>query len=80
MALRYRTILLSSALILLAVGLCAYGLCINSMKVLPQQKGEAVITYEPAIIREVTFGGIARDQQGALRKTYSGKAPSFCPT
>ena len=35
---------------------------------------------EPALIREVSIGGVTRLASGELRRTYSGKAPSLCPT
>jgi len=35
---------------------------------------------EPALVREVTIGGVALTPAGALKRTYSGKAPSLCPT
>ena len=35
---------------------------------------------EPALIREVTIGGVALFEAGKLKRTYSGKAPSLCPT
>jgi len=42
-----------------------------------------VVTHqvpEPALIREVTFGGVTRADSGDLKRTYSGKPPSLCPT
>jgi hypothetical protein len=35
---------------------------------------------EPAIIRDVTVGGLVRLDSGAIKRTYSGKPPSTCPT
>lgn len=35
---------------------------------------------EPALIREVTVGGVAYNEFHKLKRTYSGKAPSLCPT
>ncbi len=35
---------------------------------------------EPAIIRDVTVGGLVRLDSGAIKRTYSGKPPSACPT
>ena len=40
----------------------------------------SVPTSEPTLIWEVTFGGVARLELGELKRTYSGKAPSLCPT
>ncbi len=35
---------------------------------------------EPSITREVSIGGVALDESGEIKRTYSGKAPSLCPT
>ncbi len=35
---------------------------------------------EPAIIRDATVGGLIRLDSGAIKRTYSGKPPSACPT
>lgn len=35
---------------------------------------------EPAIIRDVTVGGLVLLASGELKRTYSGEAPSLCPT
>ena len=35
---------------------------------------------EPALIRDMTVGGVALNKAHKLERTYSGKAPSLCPT
>jgi hypothetical protein len=35
---------------------------------------------EWVIVREVTVGGVTRLDSDQLKRTYSGKAPSLCPT
>ena len=35
---------------------------------------------EPALIREVTFGGVTLKKSGKIWRTYTGDAPSLCPT
>ncbi len=35
---------------------------------------------EPALIREVTFGGVTLKESGDIWRTYVGEAPSLCPT
>ena len=35
---------------------------------------------EPALIRDATVGGVVLLSSGELKRTYSGKAPSLCPT
>ena len=41
---------------------------------------ETVEEPEWAIVREVTIGGIVRLADGRLKRTYTGKPPSLCPT
>ena len=35
---------------------------------------------EPDLVREVTYGGVALAEDGVLERTYTGEAPSACPT
>jgi hypothetical protein len=35
---------------------------------------------EPTLVRDVTIGGVVLLESGELQRTYSGKAPSLCPT
>ena len=35
---------------------------------------------EWVLVRDVTFGGVARLDNGQLKRTYSGKPPALCPT
>jgi hypothetical protein len=50
----------------------------------PQAPGPVeVITLEesePELVHEVSFGGVARSPEGEVKRTYSGKPPSLCPT
>jgi len=49
----------------------------------PEPPEEAVVTVAEAelrIIQEVTVGGITRLASGELKRTYSGRPPSRCPT
>ena len=39
-----------------------------------------LIESEPALMREVTVGGVARLPTGEIKRTCSGKAPPQCPT
>ena len=34
----------------------------------------------PDLVREITYGGIARLEDGTLKRTYTGDPPSGCPT
>ncbi len=40
----------------------------------------ALIEPEWVLVREVTVGGVARLENGELKRTYSGKPPALCPT
>jgi hypothetical protein len=40
----------------------------------------SVEVSEPALMREASIGGVALTASGELKRTYSGKAPSLCPT
>jgi hypothetical protein len=35
---------------------------------------------EPRLIRDLSVGGIVRLDSGELKRTYSGEAPSLCPS
>jgi hypothetical protein len=35
---------------------------------------------EPGLMRDVSVGGVVLLPSGELKRTYSGKAPSLCPT
>jgi len=35
---------------------------------------------EWVVVRDVTVGGVARLENGQLKRTYSGKPPALCPT
>ncbi len=51
--------------------------------VMTKVKQKVIVTKEVpelALIREVTFGGVALLDDGELRQTYSGAPPSLCPT
>jgi hypothetical protein len=37
-------------------------------------------TGEPRLIRDLSVGGIVRLDSGELKRTYSGEAPSLCPS
>jgi hypothetical protein len=42
---------------------------------------QSVTKSEWAVVKDVTFGGLARDPSGRIKQTYTGKAPAAaCPT
>jgi hypothetical protein len=65
---------------ILAAILFSYGALFNARPVYPKDKIQSVPQSEPSLIKEVTVGGVALDELGQLRKTYSGKPLDFCPT
>lgn len=70
-------------LVLAGVALLTYGAAFHSAAVAPQAGGAAaaIAQSEPALIKEVTVGGLQRDAAGEIRKTYTGnQAPADCPT
>jgi len=75
-------IIISCLLILLGVALLTYGAFFHSADVSPQQESDsiAVAKSEPALIQEVTVGGVKRDESGKIKQTYTGEAPKACPT
>ena len=58
---------------------------------MPPELGSAPFLEKPAqivseafrearLVRETTVGGVTRLASGELRRTYTGDAPSLCPT
>jgi len=66
---------------LFAAALFIYGVGFHSTNVLAQKDDSAALTKsEPALIKEVSIGGVERDTSGRLRQTYTGEVPKACPT
>ncbi len=74
----------SLALVICGGVTLAYGLLVHAETVVPKvddPNGVTATQLEPALVRAVSVGGLARDDEGQLRKTYSGNAaPKACPT
>jgi len=68
--------------ILLGAVLITYGAVFHSTNVLPQKDdgSPAVAKSEPALIKDASVGGLARDESGKIKQTYTGKPPKACPT
>ena len=49
-------------------------------QVVGAEEPAALVESEPALVREVTVGGVKRLASGDIQRTYSGQAPSQCPT
>jgi hypothetical protein len=75
-------IIIFCLLILLGVGLLTYGAFFHFADVSPQQESDSTVVAksEPALIQEVTVGGVKRDESGTIKQTYTGEAPKACPT
>ena len=57
-----------------------YGVGFHRMEVFPEEGQAFVSASEGALTKEVTIGGVRRDESGNIRQTYTGKAPAACPT
>ena len=85
---RAARIVLAAMLVAAGAALILYGVARHSRTVLLQQAeppaDEAAKTIdesEPALIREVSIGGVRRNPAGQLERTYGeGETPSLCPT
>ena len=75
-------IILFCLLILLGAAVLAYGAFFHSIKVTTTVEGGsvAVTKSEPALIKEASVGGVARDKSGKVKQTYTGKSPKACST
>ena len=70
------------AIILLGLGLSMllYGFSMHVLPVYSQDNDQGFASAEPAIVKEVSIGGLKRDTDGKLFKTYTGAPPKACPT
>jgi len=67
-------------LLLLGIVLFAYGADFHRKAVYSEDGSSVSAKGEFALVKEVTIGGIRRDELGNIRQTYTGTAPSACPT
>lgn len=75
-----KQVIIPLALVLLGVTLAVYGMGFHRMEVFFEKGESLTIESEGAVVREVTIGGVRRDESGNIRQTYTGKPPSTCPT
>ncbi|MBE0536068.1 MAG: hypothetical protein IH624_10400 [Phycisphaerae bacterium] len=81
MAQSRRKTLVSITLVLLGVGLLAYGVAFHVINVHPKEDGAAAIeTREPDAVRQASVGGLERDESGSVKQTYTGESPKACAT
>jgi hypothetical protein len=77
-------IIVFCVLVLLGVGLLIYGAFFHSTSVSAEQQGDAkvIAKSEPNLIKEVSVGGVERDESGKIKQTYEvgEEAPKACPT
>jgi len=75
-------IIVFGLVILTGVALLIYGVFFHSKNILPQQNEDSpmLIESELALIKEVSVGGIKRDESGRLKRTYDKTPPKVCPT
>ena len=71
-------------MIVLGIALLAYGAFLHSTIISSQQdpNSTTLSKTEPQLIKEVTIGGVQKDESGNIKQTYSDpkKAPAACPT
>jgi len=85
---RAARIVLAAMLVAAGAALVIYGVARHSRTVLlkqaepPAAEGARTIDEpEPALIREITVGGLRRNPSGKIERTYGeGETPSLCPT
>ena len=64
-----------------AIALIVIALSSKPREVAGAEPGAQVaLLSEPAIIKEVSIGGLVLSTDGVLARTYSDKAPEACPT
>lgn len=57
-----------------------FGFSLHVAPVYSENNDKGFATAEPQLIKEVSVGGLARNPDGKLYKTYTGKPPAACPT
>jgi len=79
---RKAKIIIFLLLLLIGAALLIYGFCFHSATILPKQQDDltVLVQSEPALIKEVSVGGIERDDSGVIRRTYDKSPPLICPT
>ena len=79
---RKTKIIIFCLLIALGAIVLAYGAFFHSIKITTTVEGGSVsITKsEPALVKEASVGGVARDKSGKIKQTYTGESPKACST
>jgi len=69
-------------LILLGIIVFTYGAFFHSTDITTKVEGGSVTVSksEPALVKEASVGGVARDESGRVKQTYTGESPKACST
>jgi hypothetical protein len=69
-------------IVLLGLGfsMFLYGYSLHVQPVFSENNDTGFATAEPALVKEVSIGGLIRKPDGTLHKTYTGTPPKACPT
>lgn len=81
---RYGKIIIFCLLAVIGAILLTYGIWFHRAVISAKQTESAAkfAKSEPALMKEVSVGGVQRDESGELKQTYTDtqKAPKACPT
>lgn len=81
---KHGKIVIFCLLALIGAALLVYGFRFHRANVAPKGADSTakLAKSEPALMREVSVGGVKRDTSGELKQTYAEteKAPKACPT
>ena len=75
-----RQVVVSLAAVVFGLALLLYGADMHRIDVYSQDGTTVTGSRESAVVKEVTIGGVKRDEEGKIKQTYTGKAPEACPT
>ncbi len=64
----------------LGLSMFLYGFSMHVLPVYSENNDKGFATSESALVKEVSIGGLKRDTDGKLLKTYTGAPPKACPT
>lgn len=66
-------------ILVLGLGTLLYGLNLSVQPVFSESNDKGLATRESDLVLEASRGGIRREADGTLHKTYEGKPPQACP-
>ncbi|MCE5187002.1 MAG: hypothetical protein LLF76_12845 [Planctomycetaceae bacterium] len=64
----------------IGLALLLWGSQMHALPVFSEDNDKGLATAESALIKEVSIGGLKRQADGKLYKTYTGAPPQACPT